>query len=89
MLLFNTRVKIDEDPIIINNDKKTIGKIQKDNIILDTNNEFDHNKIEKPAPDRSKRQPKRVLKKIEEDRADSSNSDIDNDINNSIFNDNR
>ena len=48
-------MKIDEDPIMLNNDKGTIGKIQEDNIMLDTDNEFNHNKIEKPASDRSKR----------------------------------
>jgi hypothetical protein len=84
--LFDTRVKIDEDPMVIDNDKETIGETQED-MMLDTDDEFDHNKLEKPAPGRSKCQPKRVLEKVEEDRADSSDTDVDSDMDNSVFSD--
>jgi hypothetical protein len=60
-----------------------MGEKSEDNIILNTDDEIDYDKFENTTFNRSKRQSKRVLEKMDEDTKDNINSDIDN----FVFND--
>jgi hypothetical protein len=78
--LFDTRVKFDDDAMEMEdastrNDNERLEETWEDVIILDTDDEVDPNKIEKPGPRRSEQQPKRVLEKVDEYTEEGTNSD--------------
>jgi hypothetical protein len=84
--LFDIRVKIDDNLITIKdiyNNKKIIRKGEKNNIILNTDDEINHGKFENMAFNHYKRQSKRLLEKMDEN----TENYINNDINNFVFND--